>query len=206
MFSKSAIGLSPALPPRVQNRKWVEYFLTTCGTALEGGPMPWVATHRVHHQLTNVEGDPHSRATGGLLGRTWVRIITGRAITKRELLHFVPDPFARYFIHELRSSIGFQSRRLSILGDWWITSCLLGIVFAHGLTSERGGEFRDAYVVFAAVLTNDVEIVFGSVLTFGERAQHHHAACAGGAYGIGVYGSTSTGMNLRAEGARPGVM
>jgi len=47
--------------------KWVEYFLTTCGTlALEGGPIAWVATHRVHHQLTDVEGDPHSPREGGL--------------------------------------------------------------------------------------------------------------------------------------------
>jgi fatty-acid desaturase len=31
--------------------KWVEYFLTACGTlALESGPIAWAATHRVHHQ------------------------------------------------------------------------------------------------------------------------------------------------------------
>ena len=32
--------------------KWVEYFLTVCATlALEGGPIFWVATHRIHHLL-----------------------------------------------------------------------------------------------------------------------------------------------------------
>jgi fatty-acid desaturase len=47
--------------------KFVEYFLTTCGTlALEGGPIAWVATHRVHHQNTDKEGDPHSPRDGGL--------------------------------------------------------------------------------------------------------------------------------------------
>src|SRR5881227_813362 len=31
--------------------KWVEYLLTVCATlALEGGPIFWVATHRIHHQ------------------------------------------------------------------------------------------------------------------------------------------------------------
>jgi len=41
--------------------KWVEYFLTTCGTiALEGGPIFWVATHRIHHQFSDKDGDPHS--------------------------------------------------------------------------------------------------------------------------------------------------
>ena len=48
--------------------KWLEYFLAICGTlALEGGPIFWVATHRVHHQLTDREGDPHTptMADGG---------------------------------------------------------------------------------------------------------------------------------------------
>src|SRR4029077_13080472 len=41
--------------------KWVEYVLTVCGTlALEGGPIFWVAVHRLHHQNTDHEGDPHS--------------------------------------------------------------------------------------------------------------------------------------------------
>ena len=41
--------------------KWVEYFLTVCATlALEGGPIFWVATHRIHHQYSDQEGDPHS--------------------------------------------------------------------------------------------------------------------------------------------------
>ena len=44
--------------------KWLEYFLTACGTmALEGGPIFWVATHRVHHQNSDHEGDPPHRTT-----------------------------------------------------------------------------------------------------------------------------------------------
>jgi len=45
--------------------KWVEYFLTFCATlALEGGPIFWVATHRIHHQKSDREGDPHSPREG----------------------------------------------------------------------------------------------------------------------------------------------
>ena len=45
--------------------KWVEYFLTWCGTlALEGGPIFWVATHRIHHQHSDREGDPHTPREG----------------------------------------------------------------------------------------------------------------------------------------------
>src|ERR1051326_3996225 len=43
----------------------VEYFLTICAVlALEGGPIFWVATHRVHHQFSDQEGDPHSPRDG----------------------------------------------------------------------------------------------------------------------------------------------
>jgi len=46
--------------------RWMEYFLAICGTmALEGGPAFWVATHRVHHQLTDRPGDPHTPKEGG---------------------------------------------------------------------------------------------------------------------------------------------
>ena len=49
--------------------KWVEYFLTFCGTlALEGGPIFWVATHRIHHQKSDHEGDPHTPREGTLVG------------------------------------------------------------------------------------------------------------------------------------------
>jgi hypothetical protein len=71
--------------------KWLEYILTLCGTlALEGGPMAWVATHRVHHQNTDKEGDPHSPRDGGLWAHMgW--IMTGKALhnTSGELLPFV---------------------------------------------------------------------------------------------------------------------
>ncbi len=73
--------------------KWIEYFLTTCGTlAIEGGPIAWVATHRIHHQNTDKEGDPHSPNDGGIWSHMgW--IITGRAMhqDRSELLPYVPD-------------------------------------------------------------------------------------------------------------------
>jgi stearoyl-CoA desaturase (delta-9 desaturase) len=45
--------------------KWLEYFLTIWGTmALEGGPISWVATHRIHHQYSDKLGDPHTPRDG----------------------------------------------------------------------------------------------------------------------------------------------
>jgi fatty-acid desaturase len=55
-----------------QPPKWIEYFLAVCGTlALEGGPMFWVATHRVHHRYSDKEGDPHTP----LDGKWWSHIV-----------------------------------------------------------------------------------------------------------------------------------
>jgi fatty-acid desaturase len=48
-----------------QTSKWMEYFLAICGTlALEGGPMFWVATQRIHHQFPDKNGDPHTPRDG----------------------------------------------------------------------------------------------------------------------------------------------
>jgi stearoyl-CoA desaturase (delta-9 desaturase) len=44
----------------------LEYFFAVCGTlTLEGGPVFWVATHRLHHQKSDLPGDPHSPQDGG---------------------------------------------------------------------------------------------------------------------------------------------
>ena len=73
--------------------KWVEYFITACGTmALEGGPIFWVATHRVHHQNSDHDGDPHTPHDG-----TWWAhagwIVSGRALHSETALlgRYAPD-------------------------------------------------------------------------------------------------------------------
>jgi len=73
--------------------KWVEYFLTTCATlALEGGPIFWVATHRIHHQYSDKEGDPHSP----IEGKWWAHagwILVGKSMhhDTSTLSRYVPD-------------------------------------------------------------------------------------------------------------------
>jgi fatty-acid desaturase len=73
--------------------KWFEYFLTVCGaTAMEGGPLLWVAIHRKHHQFADKEGDPHSPRDG----RWWAHagwVLTGNALRQdvATLKRYVPD-------------------------------------------------------------------------------------------------------------------
>jgi fatty-acid desaturase len=73
-----------------QTPKWIEYLMTVCATlSLEGGPIFWVSTHRVHHQLSDHEGDPHTPREGGWWAHAgW--ILYG------ESLHSQTQALARY--------------------------------------------------------------------------------------------------------------
>ncbi len=73
--------------------KWVEYFLTTCGAlALEGGPIFWVATHRIHHQLSDKEGDPHTPKEGAWWAHIgWIMFGQAMHHDTQLLQRYVPD-------------------------------------------------------------------------------------------------------------------
>lgn len=45
--------------------KWLEYFIVSGAyLALEGAPIFWVTTHRLHHRFSDHKGDPHSPVDG----------------------------------------------------------------------------------------------------------------------------------------------
>jgi len=73
--------------------KWVEYCIAVCGTlALEGGPIFWVATHRLHHQLSDHTGDPHTPTEGGWWAHLgW--ILSGETMHSQTAIHarYAPD-------------------------------------------------------------------------------------------------------------------
>lgn len=176
--------------------KWMEYFLTVCGTlALEGGPIAWVATHRVHHQNTDKDGDPHSPRDGGFWAHMgW--ILTGKAMhsNAKELLPYVPD---------LRKD-KFQ---VFITKFHWVPMLLLGIaLFAiGGWTFLLWGVFlRTVVGLHATWLVNSATHMWGSqrfltddtsknsfwvaILTFGEGwHNNHHAVPQSARHGLAWY-------------------
>jgi stearoyl-CoA desaturase (delta-9 desaturase) len=72
--------------------KWVEYSVATCGTlSLQGGPIYWVAVHRMHHRYTDKSGDPHSPRDGKWWSHMgWILNGTLRNETK-VLRQYAPD-------------------------------------------------------------------------------------------------------------------
>lgn len=176
--------------------RWVEYFLTVCGTlALEGGPIAWVATHRIHHQNTDKEGDPHSPQDGGLWAHMgW--IISGKAMHRNtdELLPYVPD---------LRK----QPFYLWISKYHWVPITVLAVVLyaVGGISCMLWGVFlRTVIGLHATWLVNSATHMWGSrrfltndtstnsfwvaILTFGEGwHNNHHAAPQAARHGLAWY-------------------
>jgi fatty-acid desaturase len=73
--------------------RFFEYFLAVCGTlTLEGGPIFWVATHRVHHQNSDHEGDPHSPTEGGFWAHMgWIMFGEAKHNDTQAMARYAPD-------------------------------------------------------------------------------------------------------------------
>jgi fatty-acid desaturase len=72
---------------------WVEYALAVCGTLnLEGGPIFWVATHRIHHQKSDQPGDPHSPNDGAFWSHVgWILFGDVNHNNTRMMSRYAPD-------------------------------------------------------------------------------------------------------------------
>ena len=197
-FAAGMLGIGMAYHRLLTHRsykttKWVEYFLTWCGTlALEGGPIFWVATHRVHHQKSDLEGDPHTPREG-----TWWAHMGW--IIKGSGLH--------HDASVLSKCADLSRDRVHIwLSKWhWTSNVVVGLILlAVGgvpcsgdlLQDDRrpsrhvAGELRDAQVGVPPLQDQgrfDEQLV-GRRLTFGEGwHNNHHAHPTSARHGLAWY-------------------
>jgi fatty-acid desaturase len=175
---------------------WLEYFLTFCGTlALEGGPIAWVATHRIHHQNTDKDGDPHSPRDGGLWAHIgW--IVTGRAMHQntRDLLPYVPDLRKHRFHLWISQWHWVPVVALAALtfafGGW---SCLLWGVFLRTVVGLHSTWFVNSATHMwgsrrFATADTSTNSFWVAILTFGEGwHNNHHAAPQAARHGLTWY-------------------
>ena len=137
--------------------KWLEYFLTVCGTlAFEGGPIAWVATHRLHHQNTDIEGDPHSPRDGGLWAHMgWIMTGQGHAQQLRRASALCARSAQRQ-ISRLDQQVALGSHGRPGSGDFchrWMVLPALGLFFPYRLWSalHLAGELSNAHVGIATL-------------------------------------------------------
>jgi stearoyl-CoA desaturase (Delta-9 desaturase) len=73
--------------------RWMEYLFAICGTlSLEGGPIFWVATHRIHHQFSDKPGDPHSPRDGAWWSHIgWLLVGESKHNNTRLMSKYAPD-------------------------------------------------------------------------------------------------------------------
>src|SRR5450755_4081535 len=71
----------------------LEYFFAVCGAlTFEGGPIFWVATHRIHHQKSDQPGDPHSPREGGFWAHMqWLMVGESRHNDTPLMAKYAPD-------------------------------------------------------------------------------------------------------------------
>jgi fatty-acid desaturase len=81
--------------------KVVEYFMNVCATlSLEGGPINWVATHRLHHAHSDERGDdPHTPNDGRWWSHMgWILTGTAQQHSREVLERYAPDLMKDRFI------------------------------------------------------------------------------------------------------------
>ena len=73
--------------------RFLEYFFALCGAlTLEGGPIFWVATHRIHHQKSDQAGDPHSPRDGAFWAHIgWILFGETNHNNTKMMAKYAPD-------------------------------------------------------------------------------------------------------------------
>lgn len=72
---------------------WFERLVAVLGAlSLEGGPVFWVATHRIHHQKSDKPGDPHSPHDGAWWAHLiWMCVGDAKHSDTKGLAKYAPD-------------------------------------------------------------------------------------------------------------------
>jgi stearoyl-CoA desaturase (delta-9 desaturase) len=175
---------------------WMEYFFAVCGTlTLEGGPIFWVATHRIHHQKSDQPGDPHSPHDGAWWSHIgWILLGETNHNNTRLMSKYAPDLAKHKFY--------------IWLNNWhWVPMVALGVILLAigGFPLMCWGIFlRVTLGLHATWLVNSATHMWGNrrfatkddsrnswwvaLLTFGEGwHNNHHAHPTSARHGLAWY-------------------
>ena len=186
--------------------KWLEYVLTVFGTlAIQGGPIKWVSTHRVHHAFSDRPQDPHSPTRGFWWAHVlWLFAYDEVLDHPVKYRRFAPD-LARDPVHVwIEKTSGLQSTLLALalfaLGGWpWLV---------------WGFFFRATFVYHITWFVNSAAHLWGyqsyetnegscnnwwvALLSYGEGwHNNHHAYLHSAAHGLRWWELDITYMTIR---------
>ena len=184
----------------------LEYLLAVFGTlTLEGGPIFWVATHRIHHSKSDLPGDPHSPRDGAWWSHMgWILVGESKHADTRAMSRYAPDLAKRRFYVWLNNY-------------HWFPITVLGVVLLAigGLPLMLWGTcLRVVVGLHATWLVNSASHLWGSrrfattddsrnnwwvaLMTFGEGwHNNHHAHPTSARHGLAWYEFDLSWLTLR---------
>lgn len=164
--------------------KVIDYFFAVCGSmTLQGGPIFWTATHRIHHQRSDKPGDPHTPRDGKWWSHMLWTIFGEEMHSNTEVMgKYAPDLM--------------KDRFYRVLNSWhWVPLVVLGLMLlaVGGLPWLLWGVFlRVTAGLHCTWLVNSATHLWGrrrfqttddsrnnwwvALLTFGEGWHNNHHA------------------------------
>ena len=184
-----------------------EYFLAVCGTlTLEGGPLFWVATHRVHHQHSDQPEDPHTpRVSAFWAHMGWILFGEAGHNDTAKMSRYAPDlakdPFYRWLTTYHWVPLTVLGFGLLAIGGWGLVNWAIFLRVVVGLHStwlvnsatHLWGRRR------FATKDDSRNVWWVALLTFGEGwHNNHHAHPTSARHGLAWYEFDVTWLELKA--------
>ena len=183
-----------------------DYFLAVCGTlTLEGGPIFWVATHRLHHQYSDRPEDPHTPHVSGFWAHIgWIMFGEASHNDTERMARYAPDlakdPFYRWLTTYHWVPLTVLGFALLAIGGWGLVNWAIFLRVVVGLHStwlvnsatHMWGRRRFA-------TTDDSRNTWWvALLTFGEGwHNNHHAHPTSARHGLAWYEVDITWLELK---------
>ena len=185
--------------------KFIEYFLTFCGTlGLQSGAINWVTTHRIHHGFTETDKDPHSPRNGTYWAHMgWIFRGTAQNQTEATQWRYSPD-LMKDKVHVFLSNYYWVTPIIAAVILLAVGTAITGTLFG-GFSMVLWGIFlRQVIGWHSTWLVNSATHLWGSrrfetrddsrnngliaALTFGEGwHNNHHAHPRSAKHGLAWY-------------------
>jgi len=183
-----------------------EYFLALCGTlTLEGGPMFWVATHRLHHQHSDQPLDPHTPRVSGFWAHVgWIVFGEAHHNDTTRMSRYAPDLAKDSFYVWLTKyhwvPLTVLGVALLAVGGWGLVNWAIFLRVVVGLhatwlvnsATHMWGRRR------FATKDDSRNTWWVALMTFGEGwHNNHHAHPTSARHGLAWYEFDPTWLSLR---------